>query len=335
MRMRFGVLGAARIARNSFVPGVRGSSQAQLHAVASRDLDRARAFASELEIPRAYGSYAELLGDPDVDAVYIALPNSLHVEWTIAAARAGKHVLCEKPLASIASEAERARTACAAAGVLLMEGFMWRHHIQHRRVWELIDGGAIGEPSFVRASFSFRVSRPRAGAAPNVRLQSVLQGGSLMDVGCYGVNAARWLFGSEPTEVVGQQIVDDEYGVDLSFGAVLRFDGNRQAVVDSSLTRAASNTYTVEGPEGSLRVERAFRPDTNPGRITLHRPNQEPELELEEIPADDQFTREVDHFIESVGAGSLLSPAEDGANQAKVIERLKQSAETGRSVSLS
>jgi D-xylose 1-dehydrogenase (NADP+, D-xylono-1,5-lactone-forming) len=332
MRMRFGILGAARIARNSFVPGVRGSSQAQLHAVASRDLERARAFATEFEIPRAYGSYTELLADQDVDAVYIAVPNNLHVEWTIAAARAGKHVLCEKPLAASASEAERARTACAAAGVLLMEGFMWRHHIQHRRVWELIDGGAIGEPTFIRASFSFRVSRPRAGATPNVRLQSALQGGSLMDVGCYGVNAARWLFGSEPTEVIGQQIVDDEYGVDLSFGAVLRFDGNRQAVVDSSLTRAASNTYTIEGTEGSVRVERAFRPDTNPGRVTRQHPNQEPELE--EIPAEDQFTREVDHFIESVAVGRLLSPAEDGVNQAKVIEALKQSAETGRSVSL-
>jgi len=161
MKMRFGVLGAARIARNSFVPGVRGSTQAQLHAVASRDLERARSFATEFDMPRAYGSYAELLADADVDAVYIALPNSFHVEWTIAAARAGKHVLCEKPLAATASEAERARTACAAAGVVLMEGFMWRHHIQHRRVWELIDGGAIGEPSFVRASFSFRVSTDR------------------------------------------------------------------------------------------------------------------------------------------------------------------------------
>jgi D-xylose 1-dehydrogenase (NADP+, D-xylono-1,5-lactone-forming) len=332
MKLRFGILGAARIARNSFVPGVRGSSQAQLHAVASRDGDRARAFAKELEIPRAHNSYAELLADPEIDAVYIALPNNLHVEWTIAAARAGKHVLCEKPLAATASEAERARTACAAAGVLLMEGFMWRHHIQHRRVWELIDSGAIGEPSFVRASFSFRVSRPQAGATPNVRLQSVLQGGSLMDVGCYGVNAARWLFGAEPTEVIGQQIVDDEYGVDLSFGGVLRFDGNRQAVVDSSFTRGASNTYTIEGPEGSLQVERAFRPDTNPGRITLHRPNGD--TALDEIPADDQFTREVNHFIESVAAGSLLAPAEDGVNQAKVIEALKQSAETGRSVSL-
>jgi predicted dehydrogenase len=332
MTMRFGVLGAARIARNSFVPGVRGSSQAQLYAVASRDVERAQAFAHELEIPRAHNSYAELLEDPAVDAVYIALPNNLHVEWTIAAARAGKHVLCEKPLAPTAAEAERARAACAAARVLLMEGFMWRHHVQHRRVWELIDGGAIGEPTFVRASFSFRVSRPQAGAAPNVRLQSALQGGSLMDVGCYGVNAARWLFGAEPTEVVGQQIVDDEYGVDLSFGAVLRFGGTRQAVMDSSLTRAASNTYTIEGPEGSLRVERAFRPDANPGRITLHRPNQQ--TAVHEIPADDQFTREVDHFVESVAVGSLLPPAENGVNQAKVIEALKQSAETGRSVSL-
>src|SRR5262249_22126353 len=156
---------------------------------ASRDPERARAFAQDLGIPRAHNSYAELLQDPDVDAIYNALPNSLHVEWTIAAARAGKHVLCEKPLAATVAEAERARDACASAGVLLMEGFMWRHHAQHARMWDLINSGAIGEPSFVRASFSFRVSRPAAGVAPNVRLQSALQGGSLMDVGCYGVNA--------------------------------------------------------------------------------------------------------------------------------------------------
>ena len=333
MTIRFGILGAARIARNSFVPGVRGSSQAQLRAVASRDLERARAFANELEIPRAYGSYAELLEDPHIDAVYNALPNSLHVEWTIAAARAGKHVLCEKPLAATAAEAERARSACAAAGVLLMEGFMWRHHAQHQRVRELIRGGAIGEPTFIRASFSFRVPRPQAAdVAPNVRLQSALEGGSLMDVGCYGVNAARWLFEAEPTEVVGQHIVDEEFGVDLSFGALLRFGGNRQALVDSSFTRATSNTYTIEGPDGSLRIERAFRPDANPGHITLLRPNQPPELD--EIPADNQFTKEVDHFIESVAAASLLPPAEDGVNQARVIEALKHSAETRSSVTL-
>jgi predicted dehydrogenase len=330
--MRFGILGAARIARNSFVPGVRGSRQAQIAGVASRDPERARAFARELDIPRTYSSYAELLQDPDVDAVYNALPNNLHVEWTVAAARAGKHVLCEKPLAATVAEAERARAACASAGVLLMEGFMWRHHVQHGRVWELINAGAIGEPTFIRASFSFRVSRPPAGVVPNVRLQSALDGGSLMDVGCYGVNAARWLLGAEPTEVIGQQIVDAEYGVDLSFGAVLRFAGNRQALVDSSLTRAASNTYTVEGPDGSLRVERAFRPDAHPGRITLLRPNQQ--AEVEDIPAVDQFTGEVDHFVESVAAGRLLPPAEDGVNQAKVIEALKRSAVIGASVVL-
>jgi predicted dehydrogenase len=209
---------------------------------------------------------------------------------------------------------------------------MWRHHVQHRRVRELIDAGSIGEPTFIRASFSFRVSRPAAGVTPNVRLQSALEGGSLMDVGCYGVNAARWLFGAEPTQVIGQQIVDEEFGVDLSFGAVLSFAGNRQALVDSSLNRAASNTYTVEGPDGSLRVERAFRPDANPGRITLQRPNQP--ADFEDIPAVDQFTSEVDHFVESVAAGSLLPPAEDGVNQAKVIQALRHSAETGTAVTL-
>jgi xylose dehydrogenase (NAD/NADP) len=320
--MRFGILGTARIARNQFIPGVRASSQAEVYAVASRELDRARTFASELDIPHVFGAYEALLADPRVDAVYIPLPNSLHAEWTIAAARAGKHVLCEKPLAATAAEAERMGTACREAGVILMEGFMWRHHPQHTRVRELLAQGVVGEPNFLRASFTFVLDQPR-----NIRLNAELQGGSLMDVGCYGVNAARLVFGAEPESVVAQFTSND--GVDRAFAGVLQFAGDRLAMIDSSFVRAPANTYTVEGPRGRLGVERAFRPDTHTGRIHL------PDGTVQDVPAANQFALELDHFAASAAAGRLLPPAEGGLAQARVIEALATSARTGRRVQLS
>jgi predicted dehydrogenase len=322
-RLRFGILGTARIARTFFLPGARRSRLAHVAAIASRDPERAQAVATEFDIPRVHASYEALLADTDIDAVYIPLPNSLHEEWTIAAARAGKHVLCEKPVASQVATAERMAQACRAAGVVLMEAFMWRHHPQHRRVRELLTSGIIGEPNFARASFTFVIDE-QVEHHTNVRLQQDLDGGSLMDVGCYGVNAARWVFESEPEVAYGQQSVDDEHGVDIAFAGVLRFSGGRLAVFDSSFVRAPRNTYTVEGPLGTLHAERSFRPDDDPARIVVSRPDK-PDL-VEDIPAAHQFALEIDHFAESVAEGRLLAPAEDGVAQARVIEALYASA---------
>jgi len=316
-RLRFGILGAAHIARNHFLPGMRASRLAETCAIASRDGDRAAEFASEFDIPHLHASYKALLDDPDVDAVYVPLPNSLHEEWTVAAAQAGKHVRCEKPISASAAGAQRMADACRASGVVLMEAFMWRHHPQHQRVRELLNSGIIGTPNFVRASFTFVLSD-----ATNVRLQHDLQGGSLMDVGCYGVNAARWIFQSEPESASGQQFL--EHGVDVMFAGTLRFSGDRMAVFDSSFRNAPQNMYSVEGPLGRLRVERAFRPDADPGRIVVSRPHQ-PDL-VEEVPAANQFGLEIDHFVESLRAGRLQPPAEDGVAQARVIEALYASA---------
>jgi predicted dehydrogenase len=322
-RLRFGILGTAGIARTFFLPGARRGSRARVAAIASRDQTRAQLVATEFNIPRVHASYEALLGDPDIDAVYIPLPNSLHEEWTIAAARAGKHVLCEKPVAAQAAAAERMADACRAAGVVLMEAFMWRHHPQHERVRELLASGIIGEPNFVRASFTFVIDE-QVEHRPNVRLQHDLEGGSLMDVGCYGVNAARWVFQAEPEVALAQQSVDVGFGVDMAFAGVLRFSDQRLAVFDSSFVRAPRNTYSVEGPLGTLHVERAFRPDDDPATIIVSRPDQ-PDL-VEQIPAAHQFALEIDHFAESVAAGRLLPPAEDGVAQARVIEALYASA---------
>ena len=310
-----------------FMPGVRDGKDGEVVAIASRDAATAHKVAKELKIARAYGSYEELVADPEVDAIYNPLPNSLHAEWTIKAARAGKHVLCEKPIARTAAEAENMKAACQEAGVVLMEAFMWRHHPQHARVRALIDKGEIGEPRMVRSSFTYPI-----GPDPsNVRLQAALEGGSLMDVGCYPVNVARWVFVSEPKAVTGQQIMSDQYGVEMTFAGVLDFGDDRLALVDSSFQQAGKAEYEIVGREGRLIVDRAFRPDAQPGRITLFRGGKH---KVEEVKPANQFAAEADHFAKSVRAGRLLAPAEDGVAQARVIEALYESAASGRAVQL-
>src|SRR5215212_5816070 len=328
---QWGILSAANIARRRFVPGVRNGSEGQAAAVAARDGDRARAFADELGIPRAYGSYEELLADPAIDGVYIGLPNSLHAEWTIRAAQAGKHVLCEKPLTRRASDAERMAAACAAAGVVLMEAFMWRHHPQHARVRELLAAGEVGEPAFVRATFSFAMGAARR-AGPDVRVQPELDGGSFMDVGCYTLNAARFLFDAEPVEVSAMQRTDPSLGVDTSFAALARFPGDRLAVIDGSFDGSGPQRYEITGFRGTITVDPCFQPGPGPTRIRVDRAG---ERQTVEAPGVDQYAVEADHFVRSARAGRLLPPAEDGRAQARVVEALYRSAETGQAVRLS
>ena len=300
-------------------------------AVAARDGDQARAFAAELGIPRAYGSYDELLADPEIDGVYIGLPNALHAEWTVRAAQAGKHVLCEKPLSKRAADVERMAAACERAGVLLMEAFMWRHHPRHAKVRELLAAGVVGEPQFVRASHRFAMDAARRGK-PDVRVQPVLDGGSLMDMGCYPVNAARFLFDAEPVEVTALQRFDTDLGVETALAMVLRFPGDRLAVLDGSFDANGPQRYEVTGFKGSLVVEPAFQP--GPGSTSIQIDLGEARQVIEVAPGIDQYGAEADHFVRSVRAGTLLAPAEDGRAQARVIEALYLSAATGRAVKL-
>jgi predicted dehydrogenase len=329
-KLRWGILSTARIARTRFIPGVRAGVESEVVAVASRDEARARQFAQELSIPGAHGSYEALLADPQVDAVYIGLPNSLHPEWTIRAAAAGKHVLCEKPVARRRADAERMAAAARQAGVVLMEAFMYRLHPQHRRVFQLIEEGAIGDPVFVRASFCFAMPAERR-AARDVRVQRELEGGGLMDVGCYAVNAARYLFGAEPVEVSAQQRVDPDYGVDTAFAGVLRFPGDRLALIDGSLDAAGTQYYEVAGAKGLIRAERAFLPGDGPAPLQIQTGG---ERRSEQSEAAEQYGLEADHFARSVRAGRLLPPAEDGVAQAAVIEALYESAATGHAIRL-
>jgi predicted dehydrogenase len=245
----------------------------------------------------------------------------------VRSAEAGKHVLCEKPLARRTVDAERAAEACRRAGVLLMEAFMWRHHPQQARVRWLLEQGAIGAPRLVRASFSYVIRPTSPSGAPNVRLSSDLEGGVLMDIGCYAVNTARWVFGEEPVEVVAHQLIDPDHTVDVAFAAVLRFAGDRLALIDSDFGTTPVNRYEIAGSEGRIVVERAYRPDTQSAPIVLAHQDSRT---IEDIPSTNQYGHQADHFARSVREGRLLPPAEDGVAQARVVEALYASASESR-----
>lgn len=328
--LRWGILSTAKIARNRFIPGVRAGTEGEVVALASRTAAGAEHIAAEMGIPKHYGSYQALLDDPEIDAVYIPLPNGMHPEWTVRAAEAGKHVLCEKPIARSRADARQMAEACRQAGVVLMEAFMYRLHPQHQRVFDLLREGAIGEPVYVRASFCFTMPAERRATGDH-RLEPEQQGGGLMDVGCYAVNAARYVFGAEPVEVSAQQRVDPRFGVDTAFAAVLRFPGDCLAVVDGSFDVSGTQRYEVAGPKGTILVDRAFLPGEAPPTIQINAAGQR---RTEEAPAADQYALEADHFARSVRAGRLLPPAEDGVDQAAVIEALYESAEMGRAVAV-
>jgi D-xylose 1-dehydrogenase (NADP+, D-xylono-1,5-lactone-forming) len=243
-RVRWGILGTGDINRK-VLRGARLSSDLEVAAVASRDADRAAAFASEHGIPRSFGTYEAMLEDPDVDAVYICVPNSLHHPWTMAALAAGKHVLCEKPYTRHPDEVTVAFDAAERAGLVLMEAFMWRHTPQTARLLELLP--RIGALQTVRATFSFPLANP-----DNIRLRSDLDGGSLMDVGCYCVSGARLLAGEEPEAVYATQEVGPS-GVDLRLTGVLRFPSGVVAEFTSAFTTDHESLEAI-GTEGSIRL---------------------------------------------------------------------------------
>jgi xylose dehydrogenase (NAD/NADP) len=323
-RLRFGVLSTAQIGLNQFIPAAKVSELGAVVALASRDAGRAAEAAERLGIARSYGSYEALLADAELDAVYISLPNSMHRDWTLRCAAAGKHVLCEKPVARRTAVAQEMADACREAGVLLMEAFMYRHHPQQQRVQALLAEGVIRAPKLIRASFCFHMRAPGG----NIRVNRELEGGALMDVGCYAVNVARFHFQAEPVEVMAFQQVPAQFGVDTTFAAILRFPGERLAVIDASFEVGSGGAYEVSGPAGSIRVERAFTPGDSDVTLQINAAGRRAET----IPGVNQYAREIDHFVRSVRAGRLLEPAEDGVANTRVIEALYRSAAEGRAV---
>lgn len=254
-KIRWGIMSTASIGKRSTVPGIQGSKHNEVVAVASRSLENAKAYAKELNIPHAYGSYEELLGDDTIDAVYIPLPNHLHKEWTIKAAEAGKHILCEKPIALNEDEAREMVEACKKAGVLLAEAYMYRHQHRYEAIRERIKQGEIGEVRGIHSVFTFN----GAGAETNIRFTKEWGGGSIYDVGCYPISAARYLLDEEPTAVTTQAFFSDKHGgVDMMASGLMEFSNGVGLTFDCAMWADSRNTLEVLGTTGRIVLNNAF-----------------------------------------------------------------------------
>jgi predicted dehydrogenase len=326
--IRWGILSTANIGRKKVIPGIRGAARCSVEAIASREPGRAAAVAAELDIRRAYGSYEELLADPEIDAVYIPLPNHLHAEWTKAAARAGKHVLCEKPLAMNADEAAEMVAVCEAEGVRLMEAFMYRLHPSWVAVRELVASGRIGRLMNVDSWFSYFNDDPT-----NIRNIAEAGGGGLFDIGCYTINASRFLFGAEPLTVDARLQRDSATGVDILASAILGFDGGTATFTCSTRTEP-DQRVDVYGTEGRIRVHIPFNiPPDRPTEITVTAGGEPPVAPASEIitfePAD-AYVVEAELFAAAIldGLPTPTPPADAVANM-RVIDRVFAAANAG------
>ena len=320
--VRLGIVSTAHINR-LVIPGAHASEKVELVAVASRDLTRAEEYARTWEIERAYGSYEELLAAPDIDAVYISLPNTLHCEWSIKAMEAGKHVICEKPLSRSARDVEEAFDVSERTGRLFMEAFMYRHNPQTARLVELVREGAIGELRLVRSAFSYSLYD-----TDNIRLRTDVDGGSLMDVGCYCVSASRLLAG-EPESAFGQAFVGPT-GTDWVFTGSLRIPGGVLAQFDCATALTDRDELEAIGSEGSLFLDDPWHCRTPV--IEVRREGGVERIELEPV---DSYRLELENLADAInGEAPLLLGREDAVAQARVIEALSRSAEAATAVSL-
>lgn len=325
--IRWGVLGAASVARRRVIPAIQTSSNGRVTAIASRDPARAHAFAAELDLPVVHADYQSLLADPEIDAVYIPLPNSEHRQWTIAAAEAGKHILCEKPLALTAGEAEEMVAAARQAGVLLAEAFMYRFHPRVEKLLSLVEEGAIGELRLIRSTFT--VGPPAPG---NIRLSRALGGGALMDIGSYAVNFARLVTGQEPEAVSALATYGRESGVDETFAGILRFRDGVIDAFDVSMLTPGNSTFEVLGANGKIVAPAGFRPESDqPTELHLFRGWDQREV----IPIEptNHYRLMVEDFAGAIQERRPVRFApEDAVANMRVLDALRAAAEPGANI---
>lgn len=325
-KVRWGVLGTARIA-DTVIPGLLKASNSRLVAVASRDAAKAREWAQARGLEHYFGSYDAMLASDLIDAVYIPLPNALHVEWSIRAAEHGKHVLCEKPIATRAPDVEELIAAQQRSGVKVMEAFMYRFHPQTERIRQLITGGAIGETRIVRAAFDFLLSRPN-----DVRLSKELGGGALLDVGCYCVNVASIVAGMPPGAVTASAVWSEE-GVDTSLVGTLEFPNGVLGVIDCSFQVGTSMQQKLEvsGTGGLIRVAQPFRMSEEDTTIIVDKADKAGTVEQVQVPGGQEYQFMVEHFADAVLNDTALSyTLEDSLANMRVLDALIESARTGR-----
>jgi xylose dehydrogenase (NAD/NADP) len=324
-KLRWGLLSTARINR-ALLPPLRASARNELTALASRDLERAKTYANEWNIPRVFGSYEAMLADPDVDVIYNPLPNSMHMEWTIKAAQAGKHVLCEKPLAVTIEEVDAITAAAQKAGVVVMEAFMYRHHPQTLKVKELVESGVIGKLQLIRGSFTFKLSDEG-----DVRLNSSLSGGSIWDVGCYPISYARLIAGVELVEVFGWQVTGQASGVDEMFAGQMRFSNGVYAQFDCGFRTPQRTHMELVGDKGNITIKIPFSPKLNEEIIVTNGD----EKRIITIPGEDLYLGEVENMADAIlnGQPPRMSLADSRSNVA-AIKALLRSAQEGKPVSM-
>jgi len=322
--VRWGVLSTASVAREKVIPGIQRADRCRVVAIASRDPARAVEVAGQTGIPRAHGSYEALLADPTVDAVYIPLPNHLHAEWGVAAARAGKHVLCEKPLALTSADAERMIEVAEAEGVRLMEAFMYRLHPSWIAVRELVTSGRIGRLMAVQSWFSYFNDDPA-----NIRNIRAFGGGALYDIGCYSVNLSRMLFGGEPTRVEASILRDPASGVDIVASGLLEFAAGVATFTCS--TRAEDDQRVhVYGTDGRISIDIPFNiPPDRPTRIHVSHggePPVHPATETITFDSADPYSVEAAAFAAAILDGRPTPvPPQDAVANLRVIEQLFRS----------
>lgn len=319
-KISWGILSTAKIGLQKVIPAMQKGKYSEIHAIASRSLEKARNAANELGIPRAYASYQELLSDRDIDAVYIPLPNHLHVEWTIKALKAGKHVLCEKPLGLNFDEVEYLRKEVKNfPGLKVMEAFMYRHHPRWQQVKKLLAEEAIGELKSVHSMFAYYNVEPE-----NIRNQPDIGGGGLLDIGCYCISLARFLFNSEPRWVCAAIEYDPELKIDRLVSALLEFEKGSSAFTCS--TQLIPHQYAkIVGTQGKIEIEDPFTPQPVSSTKIIHQ--RDSGIEEVVFEACDHYTIQGDLFSQAIlNDTEVPTPLEDGVANMKVIDRIKESS---------
>ncbi len=329
--IKWGILSTAKIGVTAFIPSARATPGAQVYAVASRSQDTADAFARERDIPVALGSYQALLDHPEIDAVYISLPNSLHAEWTIKAAQAGKHVFCEKPLAVTAAEGRQMVEACRKAGVLLFEAFVFMHHPQSRRLKEIIEAGEIGVLRHIDAGMTFIVSD-----SSNIRMIKALGGGSIYDGGVYPITFSRFIAGTDPVSVQAHMRFDAQAGVDVATSLILEYPDDLTATLYCGFEARGGPHARITGDQGRLVVPAPYHPGAESSFDVVIGPNESPQSRTETFrTGTPPFQPAIDFFQQCLRREETPAYMADHADGTlKVVEAAFASARSGRRVDL-
>ena len=326
--VKWGVLSTANIAQTQLIPALKRAENAEIIAIASRG-KKVHEIAERLGILKAYESYDALLTDPDVEAIYIPLPNNLHKEWVIRAAMAGKHILCEKPVALHPSDLEEMITACNVADVQFMEAFMYQFHPQHARVKEIIASGEIGEVKLYKSSHSFYFEN-REG---NIRMDATQGGGAIWDIGCYSVHAMQLILGKQVKSLSFKTIEDPVAMIDVSAFGIIELEDDIHAIIDCSFDMIDRNEYEIIGTKGTIKVKYAFRPDrfSGNGQIIVTHVGME---RIEQIGGD-IYKGEVEFFSDAVRTNADLTVQHQYARQnVAILHAIQQSAKLNQKIEL-